>query len=43
MMKRYCVWGVDKSYRHLWQASLVAGLIALKQRWSQDNQKTHKH
>lgn len=35
MMKRYCVWGVDKSYRYLWQASLVAGYIAFKARWNE--------
>lgn len=33
-MKRYCVWGVDKSYRWLWQASLVAGWFAFKKRYS---------
>lgn len=34
MAKRYCVWGVDKSYRYLWQACLVSGWVAAKERWN---------
>ena len=33
-MKRYCVWGVDKTYRYLWVACVVAGIRAAKQRWN---------
>lgn len=36
MKKHYCVWGVDKSYRWLWQAALVAGYIAFKNRWNEN-------
>lgn len=32
-MKRYFVYGVDKSYRYLWLACFIAGVIAAKNRW----------
>lgn len=35
-MKRYAVWGNDKSYRWLWVACLVAGFDAAKKRWEQE-------
>lgn len=34
-MKRYAVWGIDKTYRCLWIAALAAGITAFKKRYSQ--------
>ena len=31
---RYAVWGVDRSFRWLWLACLVAGIKAAKDRWN---------
>jgi hypothetical protein len=35
MKKHYSVWGVDKTYRWLWLAALVAGIKAAKERHKQ--------
>ena len=37
--KYYAVWGIDRSYRYLWVASLAAGVLAAKKRYSQVNEK----
>jgi hypothetical protein len=36
MKTRYAVWGIDKTYRWLWLACLVAGIKAAKDRYKQD-------
>jgi len=33
--KHYAVWGIDKTYRWLWLASLAAGIKAAKERYKQ--------
>jgi hypothetical protein len=37
-MKKYAVWGVDRSFRWLWLACLVAGIEAAKDRWNLDGE-----
>ena len=33
--KHYAVWGIDRTYRYLWLASVAAGIKAFKKRYSE--------
>jgi hypothetical protein len=42
MKTRYAVYGSDKTYRWLWLACLVAGVMAAKARYKIDEKTTEK-